>query len=211
MKYSNRQHDINIDSRVRYILDSIYNFENIHYIRAPNRNFDIHGVDVIMRSKRTDSLMWVDEKCATHYWDKDLNTFSCELTCSKTKNGLGWFAQENNPFSSTTHYMFVWVRASEQGLIHLDSVEFMIVNKYDLQKYFNLCVGCDNNISTTELIDKVLGNNKWIQFNSDIKIKRCDIYPEFPVNVIFSKELLQNLSIWHKIYSKDYINEVMKI
>lgn len=132
MKFSNRKSDESVDKRVQFLLDSIYEKEGFRCKRPNDEKIDKRGVDIMLHSPNTDSILWVDEKCATHYWDRNLDTFSCELTCNRTKDHLGWFAQERNSYSATTHYMFVWVRALEQELVHISSLELALINKHDL-------------------------------------------------------------------------------
>lgn len=187
MKFSNRKSDESVDKRVQFLLDSIYEKEGFRCKRPNDEKIDKRGVDIMLHSPNTDSILWVDEKCATHYWDRNLDTFSCELTCNRTKDHLGWFAQERNGYSATTHYMFVWVRALEKELVHISSLELALINKHDLQTYFRLSADCNADTPTSEVITKLFGQNPVVEVNKNLKVRKCEIFPEFPVNAMSKK------------------------
>lgn len=174
MKFSQRKIDKERESRVRYILDAIYATEGIAYWRPEDLEFDKRGVDVVLKSEKSDNLLWVDEKCATHYWDKPLETYSCELTCQKNKRHLGWFAEEANNFYGTTHYMFAWIRTLEPELIHVSSLELCMVSKHDLQTYFRMAIGFSSGTPTADIIQHL--KTKRIVHAGALKIKQCKIY-----------------------------------
>lgn len=209
MKFSNRKSDESVDKRVQFLLDSIYEKEGFRCKRPNDEKIDKRGVDIMLHSPNTDSILWVDEKCATHYWDRNLDTFSCELTCNRTKDHLGWFAQERNGYSATTHYMFVWVRALEKELVHISSLELALINKHDLQTYFRLSADCNADTPTSEVITKLFGQNPVVEVNKNLKVRKCEIFPEFPVNAIFSKELLLDMAIWSKTYDRFEVRDAI--
>lgn len=167
-------------------------------------------MDVVLKSGKSDSLLWVDEKCATHYWDKALNSYSCELTCQKNSNHLGWFAEEANSFYGTTHYMFAWVRALEPELIHISSLELCMVAKHDLQAYFRMTAGFSAGTPTGEIVTSLFSTER-IAHVGALKIKQCNICPEFPVNVIFPKDLLVQMSTWHRVYSRFDVRDALRM
>ena len=101
MKFSNRKSDESVDKRVQFLLDSIYEKEGFRCKRPNDEKIDKRGVDIMLHSPNTDSILWVDEKCATHYWDRNLDTFSCELTCNRT---MPW-GREGDDLD--TKYMYV--------------------------------------------------------------------------------------------------------
>ena len=209
MKFSNRKSDESVDKRVQFLLDSIYEKEGFRCKRPNDEKIDKRGADIMLHSPNTDSILWVDEKCATHYWDRNLDTFSCELTCNRTKDHLGWFAQERNGYSATTHYMFVWVRALEKELVHISSLELALINKHDLQTYFRLSADCNADTPTSEVITKLFGQNPVVEVNKNLKVRKCEIFPEFPVNAIFSKELLLDMAIWSKTYDRFEVRDAI--
>lgn len=202
MKYSDRKADIAIDRRVEDILNHIYKELGLNFSRT-DKSLDLRGVDCLMKIPGSEQDICVDEKCATHYWNVDLKTYSVELLCNATKTGLGWFAPEENGFYYTTHYMFVWIRAKEKTLEHIESVELMLVDKKKLQKRFLAEVGVHNNKTTREIVQEVMTDYRgkevdYFRVCPDITLRKCDICPEYPVNAIISKDLLDSMSVWHK-------------
>lgn len=209
MIISNRKQDVRCSVRMEQILDAIYDAENLTVWRPQDSEIDQRGVDIAIHSSKEDTWYLVDEKCATAYWNKELNTYSCELTCAKTKDRLGWFAVEENKYKLTTHYMFVWVRALEPELKRISSLELCLVDKKKLQEFFYLETSCPIGTPTTELLQKLLPDFS-VNISQNVKIRKSNIFPEFPVNVIFSKELLINMSCWHKTYTRFQVRDALR-
>lgn len=95
-----------------------------------------------------------------------------------------------------THMIFIWVKALEKELIHISSIRFLIVDKKILQKYFELVAGL---LTTGEDTKAYLDKLQWDKegkyiINNDLYLKKCNIYPEFPINVIFSESVLRRLA-----------------
>ena len=193
--FTNRRADECATARMEKVLDALYRYADIGYSRT-DATLDIHGVDVVLSGINPDSPLMVDEKCAIKYWDRDLGTYSCELTCcsNRSGDGYGWFAAENNDFMQTTHYAFVWPRATDRDLRHVTEVELAIVDKHDLQAYFQRVCNPDG-LETKDLIDYLLQSSDRVTINGDVKLVRCTrLQPEEPVNVVFSKELLMGMA-----------------
>lgn len=211
MYYSNRRQDVVVSQRVEYIMDSMYSMLGWESWRPHNKEWDIHGIDVILSLPGMSQKLWVDEKAATKYWNRDLNTYACELSCKTNKNGYGWFAKENNGFMMNTHLLLIWMRALEPSLRHISSLEFMVINKHDLQKYFMLATGMQETDDTLEFLEHIQWNDqKRYVVNEDLALRCSDIYPEYPVNAVFSKEILKKLAIDGGTFSRFEVRDALR-
>lgn len=209
MRVSNRENDIIASKRMEQIMSAVYAKFGWQGLRPCNSELDKRGIDIVL--KTGDETILADEKAATSYWNRDLKTYSCELSCERTKGGYGWFAKESNSYMLNTHIIFIWVKALEKELIHISSIRFLIVDKHILQKYFEMAVG----LNVDEDTKTYLGRLEWDEngkhiINEDVYLKKCDIYPEFPINVIFSESILRYLADEHFELSRFEVRDALR-
>lgn len=209
MRVSNRENDIIASKRMEQIMSAVYAKFGWQGLRPCNSELDKRGIDIVL--KTGDETILADEKAATSYWNRDLKTYSCELSCERTKGGYGWFAKESNSYMLNTHIIFIWVKALEKELIHISSIRFLIVDKHILQKYFEMAVG----LNADEDTKTYLGRLEWDEngkhiINEDVYLKKCDIYPEFPINVIFSESILRHLADEHFELSRFEVRDALR-
>lgn len=209
MRVSNRRKDLAASKRMEQVMSAVYAKFGWHELRPCNSELDKRGIDIVL--KTGDETILADEKAATSYWNRDLKTYSCELSCERTKGGYGWFAKESNSYMLNTHIIFIWVKALEKELIHISSIRFLIVDKHILQKYFEMAVG----LNADEDTKTYLGRLEWDEngkhiINEDVYLKKCDIYPEFPINVIFSESILRYLADEHFELSRFEVRDALR-
>jgi hypothetical protein len=209
MDYSDRFSDIELNRKVENVLDKIYKSEGIRYVRSCHQD-DLRGVDLYIFSPNDCSLI-IDEKCATKYWDKELSTYSLELKCDSTKTGLGWFAPEENDYYLTLQYMFIWLRANDPNLSEITSVELALVDKHALQQYVLSELGSRPGLSTEKLCDEYFSGSdrNRIVINSDLRLVRSEIAPEWPVNAVLSKKKIKEFAIWHKLFKGESLQSII--
>jgi hypothetical protein len=209
MRVSNRRKDLAASKRMEQVMSAVYAKFGWQELRPCNSELDKRGIDIVL--KTGDETILADEKAATSYWNRDLKTYSCELSCERTKGGYGWFAKESNSYMLNTHIIFIWVKALEKELIHISSIRFLIVDKHILQKYFEMAVG----LNADEDTKTYLGRLEWDEngkhiINEDVYLKKCDIYPEFPINVIFSESILRYLADEHFELSRFEVRDALR-
>lgn len=209
MRVSNRRKDLAASKRMEQVMSAVYAKFGWQGLRPCNSELDKRGIDIVL--KTGDETILADEKAATSYWNRDLKTYSCELSCERTKGGYGWFAKESNSYMLNTHIIFIWVKALEKELIHISSIRFLIVDKHILQKYFEMAVG----LNADEDTKTYLGRLEWDEngkhiINEDVYLKKCDIYPEFPINVIFSESILRYLADEHFELSRFEVRDALR-
>lgn len=211
MYISNRKQDLQASRRTEYIMDALYAMLGWAAWRPHEADLDKRGVDVVLRMPGAQAGLLVDEKAATRYWDRPLETYACELTCTRTRNGYGWFAKENNGYMVNTHLVLIWVRALEKELIHVSSLRFLVVSKYDLQKYFEFAVGMTQKDDTKAFLANLpWDRNDRYTVNEDLALIKCDICPEYPVNAIFSRDVLEKLAMYSGDFSRFEVRDALR-
>lgn len=168
------------------------------------RNYDVSkqnkGVDVILESK-SGSLINIDEKTATDYFNKDIPTFVLEISFLKD-NVLkeGWLF--GNKYSDTDTYLFCWgwkedtnkdlsvenIKHIEAYSIRKSKLQKLLDDKYDLNKYnykkkVELAIDEINELSNDEKV--FLKGTKGPRWNISRHLN------EEPINLVTPKHLLK--------------------
>ena len=114
MKESNRVQDARLEGIVNDFLDKYFfndGFEKVQWVT--DRKKQISGIDIVLSSKKfgvEDAN--VDAKSAVKYSDRDLGTYSLELSFIN-KNGVestGWFVNDG---LSTEYYFLLYPRSKK--------------------------------------------------------------------------------------------------
>lgn len=197
--YNSRRKDVEISRRMETTLESIYR-QLGWSVKRVSREMDIRGVDAIITIPGVGEIL-ADEKVAAKYWDCELRTYCCELTCDTNKLGAGWFAPEQNSFYQTTHYIFVWVRAEEAELRHITRLEIAVVDKKALQMMLRQLIHNDALLGNTRaLCDKVLHGRSRAQLAPGVKMIKNQWGPEYSTNVIFDRTILKAMAIYSRVF-----------
>ena len=221
---STRAKDSKLEKAMQKHYNLVYEINDISFIRNDNKDTQILGQDLSMKIGSRQYI--VDEKCATNYWNRPLNTYSMELSfdmCDKRdgtpigKRYDGWFV---NPCNISSVYSLGYVRAkSESDLADgkLSSFECLIVKKFKIKEYLTQTFGVkDVREIETLFLDKL--NNGEIQsddngryhwnINSDVHVVMSSNLAEKSINIVVSKSMLGNLADVHcKIdYSDDGVD-----
>lgn len=98
----------------------------------PNRVYDVDrqtkGIDFVLDTD--EDRFYVDEKDANSCWDRDLQTYTIEVINKCNNRDSGWTM---NKIAKTTHYLLVWLRATDKSLQHIWRWEGMFVEKRLIQ------------------------------------------------------------------------------
>lgn len=100
MRVSNRRKDLAASKRMEQVMSAVYAKFGWQELRPCNSELDKRGIDIVLQTGQ--ETIWADEKAATSYWNRDLKTYSCELSCERTKGGYGWFAKKSNSYMLNT-------------------------------------------------------------------------------------------------------------
>lgn len=125
MRYVERESAKVIEARVGLTSQAIMKSCGIIPVRIKNTNVQNLGVDYIVDFPK--ERMFIDEKAAYRYWNKDLKTYAIEISnICNTVNHSGWFMNEK---SITTHYLFVWPRSEDEAMTKLFRWEGLLIEK----------------------------------------------------------------------------------
>ena len=197
----------NTETVERFLDKFLYKPEN--GFEKTERIFDkqrqVSGVDVI---STIDGTKWyVDEKAATDYVNKNLTTFSLELSFINRAGEIqdGWFL--NNKLS-TTAYLFVWVDSgiteeiqedvnliTENGITSLTAA---LVKKKDIKTYLENLGWSEHNLRSKAI--KIRYNkpeNMGEIVENGVKFCFSRKFVEGPVNILLPRQKLIDLSEKH--------------
>lgn len=201
---SNFKKDINVEKEIGRYLDSyLYPFISSHFFRMENKNFQKMGIDVEVESKGSKYL--IDEKCAFYYANKNLQSFTFELSYNLSETiKKGWFL---NTELKTTHYNLIWlntinpqISTSEITYNQIKNVEVMTVSKEVLKKYLK---NLDLEEAKLEILAKEQRRKKVnrIVLKNGIELIFSEKLNEKPINLKINKMILKELAEEHYVVS----------
>ena len=201
--------DRNIEKEVaKFIDENIYNNKDFDFVarRIDNKKEQLLGVDLILSSEKLNiENATVDEKCASAYWNRKLNTFSFELSFLRYGNWRqGWLLNKN---LKTEYYAICWLNATKK-LFECDDItwfEIAIVKKQKILDYL---------ASQNLTIEHLKADDEWIREHKTEKgaigvgkYDRCFFYYspqlyEKPINILINKDKILELSDFHTEITK---------
>lgn len=210
---STRAKDSELEKVMQKHYNMVYRINGIGYQRCNDKELQLNGQDLTINTKS--GIQVVDEKCATSYWNRNLDTFAMELSfemCDRQsgasigKRCNGWFIK---PSIISTMYSLGYVRAdSEEDLSKgvLSSFECIIIKKKAIEDYLKRTFSVENIYEIEERFLDMIADGKATQntrggyqwtFNRDVKVVRSDNLAEKPINIIISKMVLNSLADLH--------------
>lgn len=213
MNESKRRYAFTLDmikeKRISKKTDEILNRAGLKPERTEDMESQQAGCDFILQFKNRTLI--VDEKMNSRYWDRPMESYAIELENNGHKVGgnTGWFYNEN---AKTTHYLFVWIRATDSSLTHITKWEGMFVCKNRLEKLFEM-MGCDKdrfhqkvaeNGTMTSVGSKYV--DLWRAVPEDtserVCLYQCVQNEESNVNIRLPKSWIKNLSIARIVWNE---------
>jgi hypothetical protein len=132
--------DLNQEQILSKYLDNIYKEKNINFQRVFDLDKQYQGIDVIMLIKFNE--YYIDEKSQLHYINKDLPTFTFELSYLKNNNyKKGWLFDESK---LTQYYFLITGILLKKGKIEftspddIEKLKITSVSRKKLIKYLSL-------------------------------------------------------------------------
>ena len=192
----NRSSDERKEMVIAKFLDTHFYCDAKNFERVTDVNRQVQGTDVIftMGGRQYNC----DEKAATSWINKALNTFALELSCYNRGGNLmtGWFLDSSKINDS---FLFVWVdKATTDYLNSVDEIkdiEIALVRKRDIMNYLT-----DKGWS----VEKLMVKSQRLRSNpdepkGDLKINGCRFVespklPEDPINVLIPRKELIRMS-----------------
>lgn len=210
----NRRKDSFIEAEVCKFMDKY-----VYGDTYPNGNPNTQGMiterctDTIMQRSGCDVYMSipslgieraiVDEKAASHYINKDLRTYSLELS-QITRGGKevdGWFLDKKN---KTQYYMLIYLKGNVSSWKditedNITEVEYYLVSKESIKNYlFSKGYGEEE---LRDLVAEIREDDDFQRKNTphgfSFVISRKFI--ECPINVVISREVYDKIATFHRI------------
>lgn len=200
------QKDLNIEHEIAKYLDKNLYIEP-HFSKGyrPNDLDSQHkGIDIILSSSEFNLVnAKVDEKCTSHYINKDITTFAFELLYVKDGHlKTGWFIDNKK---ETEYYALFWPFAkpeTKSGRFEtlseedITGVRYLIVSRKKILKYLE-----NQGFSLERLQNDVrdiirTNQNGRIEINDNVHFYyfRSPKYPESPVNIVIDRVILWYLA-----------------
>ncbi|MFB9056919.1 hypothetical protein ACFFU9_09210 [Mariniflexile ostreae] len=119
-------------------LDNIYKSKKLKFERICDINQQLQGIDIVIHHHK--ETYFIDEKAQLHYLNKDLPTFTFELSYLNKNNQIkeGWLLDNHK----LTQYYFlitgIFLKANTKTLSHINDIEklkIISVNKHKLIKH----------------------------------------------------------------------------
>ncbi len=212
-----KQRELNVQN----YLNRIYDDSHIVFERENHRDEQLSGIDVYFLNNG--SKVNIDEKVASRYYFRDLETFSLELSFKRRignehKPAKGWFHDENKK-NKTQAYVFGYVRAKDEKdnlLTDIYRLESILVKKSKLWKYLSKCGYPSAEyllqlFNEAEYLKRLKSYNSCssLMLNNGLKLVRTESFEECPINILIPKRVLIALSSFHATY-KDNKVEIHK-
>ena len=190
--------DLNREASVADFLDGkLYpNFFD-SWSRVSDREMQLSGVDVICKHPEVKDEMFVDEKAATSWANREISTFAFELSFLLGQSEIeGWFLSSGGK-SRTTHWLCIWPRTSG-GQIHtvedIVSAEVMLIETRALRNWVRK-MAVKSEISLEECIRSLRKSETENEIHwAGLRVIISRKLPEQPVNLLIPKDVLFALS-----------------
>ena len=216
---NNRKNDSMVEREIaRFIDERLYSYKPLFncFERTDGKDEQISGSDVILSS--CDGILdkcVVDEKVAARYANRELDTFSLELSFIGKDGRLrkGWFIDDSK---KTEYYLFGWVKADipfleEEKRYDTDKIthdnirelEWALVSKKDILGFLE---ERGWTIDRLQMQDKKIRENGGVRtkdFINDVSFRYSDRYIEKPINILLKKDTYISLSYMHGIIKND--------
>lgn len=129
--------DLQQEKYLAKYLDSVYDHLGFHFRRVPDLDLQHQGVDIILNYGS--QSFNIDEKAQLHYINKDIPTFTFEL--SYLKNGelkKGWLFDEKK----ATEYYFlitaIYLKDTQQNFSLVENIAKVKITSVNRKKLINL-------------------------------------------------------------------------
>lgn len=203
--------DLNVELEISKFIDkNLYPYLSSNFKRYKKKKNQKRGIDVFIQYQS--KSMKIDDKCAVYYANKELKTFTFELSyLNEGKENDGWLIKQN---METTHYNIMWLNTKDRNIRNTDikfedikNVESMIISKKRLIDYLER-LGYDN-CRLKELNNQIRNansNRRWLSDHIELIISKK--LAERPVNLKINKNKLAELAEMHFNVSENQLYDL---
>lgn len=200
MVKSKREQALKTSREVEKYLDQYYSGK-INSTRITNRADQLRGIDIVIKTDNSPDLL-VDEKCATDYINKDLQTFSFELRSTSYNSGHrydGWLISDR---VDTSHYMICYINkadfSDEFKSEDIREMEVLLISKKAILSYLS-SKGLDSDTLQNRCNDIDNGDITRGNIKNGWKFSKSGHKMESPINILIPRTELRKLSIHNDI------------
>lgn len=216
---NNRKNDMLVEREIAAFLDeNLYSNAELftEFARTDTLDEQISGSDLLLSTvngKLKRSI--VDEKVASRFANKNLETFSLELSFigKNGKKRCGWLLDETK---KTEYYLFGWILKADIPYIkeqkrfdtnkitkdNIKSLEWALVKRSGIVKFLEKQGWSLEKLSRQDEKIREQGEIKTKEFINEISFRYSDAYIEKPINVLLKKETYINISTLHGLIEK---------
>ena len=168
--------------------------------RINDKERQIQGIDVIFSLKNVKYIC--DEKAAIRYVNKNLRTFSLELSFRDRGGNLhnGWLIDEMKINDS---FLFIWIDKAKYDILtskeDIQELEIALVSKKSIIEYLK-SIGwkIPKLIKKSELIRENENEYCGNLYEDECKFVCSRFLYEKPVNVLLKRDLLKKISVYNE-------------
>ena len=216
---NNRKNDMVVEREIASFLDeNLYSNAELftEFARTDTIDEQISGSDLLLSTKDGKlNRSVVDEKVASRFANRNLETFSLELSFIG-KNGqkrCGWLLDETK---KTEYYLLGWILDADIPYLedkkrfdtnsitkeNIHKLEWALVKRSDIVKFLEKKGWTLEKLAKQDEKIREQGGVKTKDFIDDVSFRYSDAYIEKPINVLLKKETYIKLSKLNGIIEK---------
>jgi hypothetical protein len=196
-----RKEDEKCSNIVSNFLDEHFYFKKCKlFERIDDKKRQIQGIDVIFSLNGVKYVC--DEKAAIRYVNKNLKTFSLELSFKDKSGNLhdGWLIDESKINDS---FLFIWIDKSKHDILSskddIKELEIALVRKKEIIEHLeSIGWGISQLIKKSELIRENENEYCGNLYEDGCKFVCSRFLYEKPVNVLLKRDTLKKISIYNE-------------
>ena len=213
---NNRKNDMAVEREIAIFLDEhLYSDKELftEYARTDSLEEQISGSDLLLTTKNGKlNRSIVDEKVASRFANRNLETFSLELSFLG-KNGLkkcGWLIDSTK---KTEYYLLGWILEADIPYLeekkrydtnaidrnNIKRMQWALVKRDKIMKFLEKRGWTLEKLAKQDEKIREQGGVKTKEYVDDISFRYSDAYVEKPINLLLKKETYLELSVLNGI------------
>lgn len=199
IKSALRKSDENGEKIVANFLDEkFYEKHTTNFERVNRKEEQVKGIDTIF--KYNGETFLCDEKAAIQYRNRDLQTFSLELSFLNRRNDInnGWLLDSNKINDS---FLFCWLNKTKEPFNSKEDIEELEIALVSRNRILDYLEELGWTISNLKIKDSKIRNNEKEYLGNikkdGIKFSKSFQLVEKPINILIPKDILIKISKIH--------------
>lgn len=183
-----------------FLNENFYSKKCKFFERIDDKERQIQGIDIIFDLNGQKYVC--DEKAAIRYVNKNLKTFSLELSFKDRGGNLheGWLIDETKINDS---FLFIWIDKAKRDILSskddIQELEIALVKKKTIIEYLeSIGWGVQQLIKKSELIREEENEYCGNLYKDECKFVCSRFLYEKPVNVLLKRDTLKKISVYNE-------------